>query len=100
MNQPGPGAYDAKTYLTKDKQPNVLFSGGKNRSSMVNKEESEKPGPGKYDINAKKTGPSFTFGNKVSQKYKEDIPGPGNYNPDPQVTKSRVLSAKIAKDSI
>ena len=69
MKSPGPGAYDANKNAIKDKTPNVFFSGQK-RKSVFAKDNSSNLGPGVYDVNPKKSGPSFSFGSKVSLKYK------------------------------
>lgn len=91
---PGPGAYDANTFVNKDKTPATSF-GKTRRSEIVSKEDRSKLGPGNYELNSKKGGPCFTMGSKSSQKVKTDVPGPGNYDPNLSAVKDKVKSAKM-----
>ena len=47
---PGPGAYDANHFVSKDKTPAASFSKTK-RSELIGKEDKSKLGPGNYDLN-------------------------------------------------
>ena len=60
---PGPGAYDANHFVHKDRTPAAGFS-KTGRNSIIGKEDLSKLGPGNYEVNPKKAGPSFTFGSK------------------------------------
>jgi len=53
----------------------------------------ETPGPGKYDIPEKKTGPQYTMESRHHARKREPSPGPGLYNP---VVKDSVPSYVIA----
>lgn len=47
-NNPGPGAYDAKDSINRDKSPSYRLGTGK-RSEVISKSIIEQPGPGMYD---------------------------------------------------
>lgn len=96
---PGPGSYNANNDVVKSSIPRVLFSAGTKRNSIVSKTESEKPGPGMYELSSKKSGPSYTFRSKDMPKEKKNIPGPGMYDPNPNAIKDTIKSAKISKAS-
>lgn len=93
---PGPGQYDANSFVGKDRTPIATFSKTK-RNSLITKEDSAKLGPGNYDPNPKKGTPCFTFGTKLSQKIKTDVPGPGNYDPDMSKVKDKVKGVSMGK---
>jgi hypothetical protein len=74
---PGPGAYDPKEFLTKDKTPSYKVSNSK-RNEIVNRTISELPGPGAYssinefDKNIKSVRKIGCF-KCFSSLYKEDL---------------------------
>jgi len=91
---PGPGAYNASDYLTRDKSPSVAISQTK-RNNFIMNEEASKLGPGNYEVTLKKEGPSYTIGGKGKNGSKNNIPGPGNYQPNHTVIKDSVRSFKM-----
>lgn len=64
-NKPGPGAYDPKDFLTKDKVPTASMSKS-NRASLVSKNAKDTPGPGNYISHSEfgKDGKSVTIRGK------------------------------------
>jgi hypothetical protein len=55
------------------------------------------PGPGKY-LNIDEFGRNavtFSLRGKSNEKIGNDIPGPGDYNADPNITKDRVIGFKL-----
>ena len=93
---PGPGAYEVNNFVNKDRTPTAGF-GKTGRNSIVGKKEKSKLGPGNYDVNPKKGGPSFSFGAKSEQKVKSEVPGPGNYDPNLSAVKDKVKNVSMGK---
>ena len=96
FSSPGPGNYEGNYSVIKDRIPTYDFGKCPNKKSFISKELIDKPGPGSYDYNSKGV-PSFTFGNKLINKYTSDAPGPGSYEPKSEYVKDSVRSPSINK---
>lgn len=89
---PGPGTYDFKG----------SFEGatGKGMSLVPRRPDSalstaaRSPGPGAYNVGAKKDGPSYGMGTSAARsgptRESMGIPGPGNYEPRPMSGKQNI----------
>ena len=95
---PGPGAYDAKITAIKDNIKGAAF-GKTTRDGLANftsKDNRQKPGPGDYDVSSQKNTKSFKIGQRINGGAKNFAPGPGNYDPNPNVIKDSVRNVKIS----
>lgn len=99
---PGPGAYtscDVSFY--KSKQPQWKLGRAKRSDSHANLN----PGPGMYDSQTMfihKEAPKYTMRPKTGTSLdirNKDLPGPGNYNPDPKKNKDYKYSMRIRPQS-
>ena len=52
------------------------------------------PGPGTYNILSNSRAPKFKFGQYIPTSYESDVPGPGTYQPNPEVA-FKPISKKI-----
>lgn len=80
----------------RDKTPTFRF-GTSGRDNLINKEEKLKPGPGAYEIKNLKSARAAKIGERISSKVKNDVPGPGNYEPNHNYGKSSVRGVKMSK---
>jgi hypothetical protein len=74
---PGPGQYEQQDRTSVS--PNFKIG-----NASRNVEAFSNPvGPGAYDNVAKigSSGPKYSMGNKTVQKFRDDSPGPGTYEP-------------------
>lgn len=95
MLSPGPGAYDANVNAIKDRVKNVGF-GKTKRGNLISKEEKLKPGPGNYNVPDTKSKKSFKIGQRINTSFKNNTPGPGNYDPNVNVVKDSIRNVKIS----
>lgn len=93
---PGPGAYEPSEKVVRDRTPNYGF-GNTERTHIVDKEEKYKPGPGNYELGNQSTTKGFKIGQKLNNAIKNQIPGPGNYDPNTNFIKESVKNVKINK---
>lgn len=89
---PGPGTYQAKSFIGND-GPKISISSVRPLTSMS---RGDNPGPGQYNsnLNDKLKSPSYRFGSskrKTNNKEAELVPGAGSYNPQER-TKSPTWS--------
>lgn len=99
-DNPPVGGYDLESSF------NVIYP--QNRSVIIKKEtcpyrrpKETNPEPGQYDGHLDKFGSktkSFTIGEKKPATYNQN-PGPGYYDPNESITKSKVQFAVIKEDS-
>jgi len=93
---PGPGAYKTKTYMGTE-GPFYTFTKMKDNHIVIDNDEQKKlkqfPSVGKYlnDIKYSSDSPFYTFSNKTTKvettdKGQKITPGPGNYNPNKEIS--------------
>jgi hypothetical protein len=86
----GPGAYNPNHNALKSKNPCMSFSSSKRKSVFDTITGDKMLGPGAYEEQKKKAGPSFTMRGRSNLKAKDNNPGPGMYNPDPNIIKDKI----------
>ncbi len=64
------------------------------RPDIVSKEDRKKIGPGEYEspIRIGKDAPAASIRGRPDDKIKNEVPGPGNYEPAYQVVKDKTIS--------
>jgi hypothetical protein len=62
---------------------------------MVPKDMQLKPGPGNYNIPETKNIRTFKIGERINTINKILTPGPGNYDPNPNIVKDSTRNVKI-----
>ena len=77
---PGPGSYDAREEIVKDRIPTAKIGKNKRDFLSTSNEDLSKPGPGNYEVKEQRTVISYTMGVKERTRQQDDIPGPGTYN--------------------
>ncbi len=95
LTSPGPGAYDANVNAIKDKVKNTGFSKTE-RGGFISKEEKAKPGPGNYNIPDTRSSQAFKMGQRMAHAIKNNNPGPGMYDPNPNVIKDSTRTVKLS----
>jgi len=96
-DSPGPGAYNANESVVKERVVSHKMR-STNRTEIVHKETSSKPGPGAYDSPSKLgKGVSYSIGEKREKNIRHDSPGPGAYEANESVVKERVRSTRMSK---
>ena len=82
---PAPGSYNPEDSLTKPASHQRAFSLSK-RTEKIPEPEG---GPGTYDYqnNFGSDSKQMTIGEKRPEKIRNDVPAPGNYNPDETLIK-------------
>jgi hypothetical protein len=94
-NSPGPGGYDAKTSLTKDRVvSHKISSSVSHGEGLVSKSQRDLPGPGSYQNEnvIGKGGPHYSIKGKSKEKVGNGNPGPGNYDPSSSLTKDKTVT--------
>ena len=77
---PGPGAYTPNLERSTINQKSQGFKYGKEERGKAMSHNINNPGPGSYNFNPRKAGPSFGFGSSGRTNAKSDVvPGPGQY---------------------
>jgi hypothetical protein len=99
-DKPGPGAYNAKDFLTKDNIQAHSISKSK-RADIVGRDAKELPGPGNYSDGKEfgKDAIAFKMGGKAKETNRNDSPGPGNYDPNDNLVRYASPQHGISKTS-
>lgn len=92
-NTPGPGGYEGDTNNVKERVVSYKISNSQ-RPDIVSKEDRKKVGPGEYDspIRIGKDAPAASIRGRPEDKIKNEVPGPGNYEPAYQAVKDKTIS--------
>ena len=86
---PGPGQYQGNY---RERQGPSIKIGTSLRSFA--RGDISTPGPGSYDLNLNKSVGGVTIGGQRKERSRDDIPGPGTYNPDSRAIRERPATAK------
>jgi hypothetical protein len=94
---PAPGSYNPEDSLTRPVSHQRTFS----MSKRTEKTAEPEGGPGTYDhqTNFGSDSKQITIGEKRLEKVRNDVPAPGNYNPDESIIKPSSKAADFSKSA-